>query len=142
MLGAPGFQSDEFLELVTPGHQRRQGRFPFAGRGVARGLHDGSEGAEHRRVERVGLGQAALGTGKGTHAGGVVDADAFARRLQGTHHGALVAARTLADDVGRSVGLGLHTGQVGEQGAVARRGVGQREWTPGQINLEGELGHV
>ena len=62
--------------------------------------------------------------------------------LAGRHHGAFVAAGALADDVGGPAGLGLQTAQVGEQRAVARRGVGQGKIPPGEIDLQGELGHV
>ena len=83
VLLAPGFQGDEFLELVAPDDQGRQGRFALGGRRVACGLHGRAEVAQDGSVEHVGLGQAALGTGKGTHPGGIVHAGGDLGALEG-----------------------------------------------------------
>ena len=100
---APGLQGHEVLELVAPGHEgtARAASLSLGGVSLA-GCIDGPEGAQDRSVERVGLGQPALGTREGTHPGGVVHAGGLLGRLQGSHDGAFVAAGALADDVGWS----------------------------------------
>ena len=127
LLGPPRAQ-----ELPTPGDQRAQvprGRLGARAHGR---LDGGGEAREHLGIQRVGLGQDAVGAGEVAHLAWVDHRDRQARRLQRRHHRLLIAAAGLQHEA--PTPLRAHPPA---QGGVAGRSVRHPPGSPGRVD-----GHI
>jgi hypothetical protein len=129
-------------ELGAAGGEFAQGALRRAGRGRGGGGDGYAKCGEHVGIDRVALGEAALGSGKGAHTRWEHDAEGDVLFMQSARSSAFVAARGFHNEVRFLPALALSSAQELDEAGVALCVIIQREGSPTEAELECGLGNV